>query len=372
MGKTPSDILESAYRKAVGLGDKPFISDSDIAQDIENIARNTSNRACARFLIACTLAKVDDPSVDIRKPYTEIGDKDAFSGRTYDERYVTDFVRKYKLPCNQTTAFLTPAFRNRNIVLIKSVNLVGRPPSVYKATLEVLDAVHSGKVNANDVLVELLRWLIVVRDEKEQRMKSLLSSLKASSDEDALSAEKIVALIEQHMNLKRSSRLPVLVVAAAYQAAQSKLGERVLPLQSHNAADKQSGSLGDVEITLVNDEQIVTSYEMKTRKVSKEDVSHALDKIAASGIRPDNYIFITTKPISEDVQEYAKSLYDETGVEFVVLDCVGFLRHFLHIFYRIRMVFLEKYQELLLAEPDSAVSGELKEAFLTMRQVAQS
>ena len=218
----------------------------------------------------------------------------------------------------------------------------------------------------------MLRWLIVVRNEKKQRVQSLLAALKASSDENILSAESIVLLIEQHLSLKRSSRLPVLVVAAAYQAAQSKLGEGISPLQSHNAADRQSGSLGDLEITLVNDRQIMTSYEMKTRKVTKEDIAHALDKITASDTRPDNYIFITTKPISDEVQEYAKSLYDETAIEFVVLDCIGFLRHFLHFFYRIRMVFLEEYQELLLSEPGSAVSEELKEAFLSMRQVAQS
>ena len=372
MGTVPNDILESAYREAVELGAQPAIGDIEIVEKLENIARNTANRACARFLIACTLAKIDNPSVDIRKPYTEIGGDDTFSGRTYDERYITDFVRKYTLLCNQTTAFLTPAFRNRNSVLTTSVNLVGRPPSIYKATLEVLGAIHSDKVSTENVLVELLRWLIVVRNEKKQRVQSLLAALKASSDENILSAESIVLLIEQHLSLKRSSRLPVLVVAAAYQAAQSKLGEGISPLQSHNAADRQSGSLGDLEITLVNDRQIMTSYEMKTRKVTKEDIAHALDKITASDTRPDNYIFITTKPISDEVQEYAKSLYDETAIEFVVLDCIGFLRHFLHFFYRIRMVFLEEYQELLLSEPGSAVSEELKEAFLSMRQVAQS
>ena len=372
MGRTPDDILESAYRRAIGLGTHSALRDPAIVQKIEYIARNTANRACARFLVACTLAKIDQPSVDIRKPYTEIGGEDTFSGRTYDERYVTGFVRKYDLPCNQTTAFLTPAFRNRNIILTPSVNLVGRPPTIYKATLEILDVIHSGKETAENVLIELLRWLITVREEKKQRVQSLLSALSASLDENALSAESIVSLIEQHLNLKRSSRLPVLVVAAAYQAAQSRLGERVLPLQSHTAADKQSGSLGDLEITLVNDQQIVTSYEMKTRKVTIEDIAHALDKLLASDQQPDNYIFITTKPIDNEVQEYAASIYEETGVEFVVLDCIGFLRHFLHFFYRIRMAFLEKYQELLLGQPASAVSDELKEAFLSMRQAAQA
>lgn len=65
-------------------------------------------------------------------------------------------------------------------------------------------------------------------------------------------------------------------------------------------------------------------------------------------------------------------MYEKTGVEMVVLDCIGFLRHFLHLFYRLRMRFLEAYQELLLAELESAVSQPLKEAFLALRQAAET
>ncbi|MEW5961394.1 MAG: DNA methyltransferase, partial [Chloroflexota bacterium] len=69
---------------------------------------------------------------------------------------------------------------------------------------------------------------------------------------------------------------------------------------------------------------------------------------------------------------YAATIHEKAGIEMVVLDCLGFLRHFLHLFYRLRMRFLEAYQELLLAEPDSAVSQPLKEAFLALRQAAES
>ena len=44
------------------------------------------------------------------------------------------------------------------------------------------------------------------------------------------------------------------------------------------------------------------------------------------------------------------------------LDKMGFLRHFLHLFHRIRANYLSAYQNLVLNEPDSAVSQTLKEA----------
>lgn len=373
MANEPSEILDLAFQRASASGSGSLVQDPEIVNQIGLIARNTQNRACVRCILACALAQVHQPEIDIRKPYTEIGDTDAFSGRTYDEHYLSGFIAEHELPCNVTTAFLTPAFRNRNVVLTPEVNLVGHPPGVYRATLQLLDAVHVNRLSAEDLLAETVRWLLMVRDEKRERMRTLLATLKATEEETAFSAEGILSLIEQHLRLKRASRLPVLIVAAAYEAAQTHLGERVLPLESHTAADRQTGSLGDLEITLMDDDQVVTSYEMKAKRVTKEDLDLAVSKIAHSGRRIDNYIFITTEPIDREIEEYAVSMYEKMGgIEVVVLDCIGFLRHFLHFFYRLRMQFLEAYQRLVLTEPNSAVSQPLKEAFLAMRQAAES
>ena len=151
------------------------------------------------------------------------------------------------------------------------------------------------------------------------------------------------------------------------------LGEKVLTLTVHNAADIQTCALGDVEITLIADDEIITSYEMKNKRVTREDIDRALQKLLLSGKRVNNYIFITTESIGEEIQDYARSLYYETGgIEFVILDCIGFIRHFLHLFHRLRSRFLETYQALILLEPQSAVSQPVKEAFLAMRQAAET
>ncbi len=112
---------------------------------------------------------------------------------------------------------------------------------------------------------------------------------------------------------------------------------------------------------------------MKNKRVTREDIDRALQKLLLSGRRVNNYIFITTEPVNEEVQDYARSLYHETGgIEFVVLDCIGFIRHFLHLFHRLRSRFLASYQALILSEPQSAVSQPVKEAFLAMRQAAET
>jgi SacI restriction endonuclease len=367
----PPEILAIALQRASTNVAHPIINDASIRERVELICRNIRNKALSRLILSCCLAKIHRPDIDIRKPYTEIVGEDAFSGRTYDEAYLGPFIAEHSLPCNTTTAFLTPALRNRSETLTPITNLVGRPPELYKAALQLLTDVHSGATNANDLLAESIRILLVVKNENQQRMETLLAGIKPMDGAIPLSAESIVSIVQSHLVGRNASRLPVLIVAAAYKVASTQMGEQVKVLASHNAADKQTGAIGDIEITLVNDKRVLTGYEMKMRRVTRDDIDLAVQKILDKGI--ENYIFITTEEISQDVNDYAKSLYEKTGgVEIAVLDCISFLRHFLHLFHRSRTRYVEEYQQLVLSEPDSAVSQPLKELWLSLRSAAES
>ena len=370
---TPDQILEQIYQSALIAGNDPLIQDSRLTEHINRVCQCTSNRSGVRFLMACLLGKLDRPEVDPRKPYTKIGGSDSFSGRKYDEDYLTPFINQYQLPVNSTTAFLTPTFRNHDQPLTTDRELVGRPTELYRSVLVLIENVAENRVSAESLLTEVIRVLLEIRDEQLHRINSLLSSLERSQGSLPLATEAIIKLITQHLACKNSSRLPVLIVAAAYQAAKHHLGEQILSLQSHNAADSQTGSLGDLEITLQNESSVVTAYEMKMRAVTTSDIDSAISKILKARSKIQNYIFITTEPVEQQVIDYAATWYEKTdGVEIAVLDCLSFLRHFLHLFHRIRQNYLDAYQELVLNEPNSAVSQALKEAFLALRQAAES
>lgn len=371
---SPADILEESIQRVRSRIDKSAINDPAANEKIEFVCRCLSNRAGVRMLLTCALAKVHNPQVDIRKPYTEIGTPDSFSGRAeYDEKYIGPFVARHNLPVNATTAFLTPGFRTINVPLALPLTISGRPKRMYSDTIDLLDFVHTGRLSPAELLDETLRQLLILQQEQAERRKQLLENLSTSSNGILLSAEEIVTLVSQHMRSPRSSRLPVLAVAAAYRCAAAHLGETFRTLYPHNAADMQTGALGDIEITLANDDEIVTCYEMKAKEVTMADVDAAIAKLASTQTRIDNYIFITTGRIDADVVDYATSLYRATdGIEFVILDCIGFLRHFLHLFHRLRIEFLDAYQALVLAEPDSAVNQPLKELLLTLRQAAEA
>lgn len=126
-----SKILNESYRRAAKRRTRTFIANPAIRNRTEMVALCLRNRAGVRALLAGLLAKLHKPSVDIRKPYTEIAGEtgnDLYSGRLYDERFIQGLAEHpYSLPINATTAFLTPGFRTKNITLKIDTQLEGRP-----------------------------------------------------------------------------------------------------------------------------------------------------------------------------------------------------------------------------------------------------
>lgn len=371
--KSPYHVLERLHDVARSRHGMPLVKSAASLRRIEYVVSCSANRACVRLLMSCMLGKIDRPHVDPREPYTKIGGNSSFSGRTYDEQYITPFINKYSLPCNSTTAFLTPALRNIDKPLTTGIALVGRPSRAYRDTLKLLEDVARGRETAENVLADTIRLLCSMRDERKKRIEVLVSEVGKGRRGAPLSSEEIITLISQHLAHKNTSRLPVLLMAAAYTATKDKIGEKIRALLPHNAADRQTGALGDVQICLTGDDRVITIYEVKQRRVGVDDIDLAVSKIATHNPRIDNYIFVTTEAIEEQVVAYARNMYKQLdGVEIAVLDCIGFLQHFLHFFHRIRGEFLDAYQALVLAESDSAVSHPLKEAFLSLRQAAES
>ena len=370
---SPDQVLDISFTVAERSLSTSFVPQDDIRERIDYVCQCGSNRAGVRLLMSCLLAKQDNQKFDPRKPYTEIGGTDCFSGRAYDEKYISPFIVKNKLPVNMTTAFLTPALRNIDRPLSVAQKIVGSPPELYTKAIQVLDDVATGKIQATIVLQETIRILLVMRNEREARMQSLLSTIKKCGGAIPLSSENIVNIINQHLACPHTSRLPVLIIAAVYKTIQATLLEYTLPLAAHTTADSSTGALGDVEICLCADDRKVTVYEMKSKTVSTVDIDTAVKKIALSEPKIDNYIVVTTEPIDPLVSEYARSFYEPTGgVEVVIFECIGFLRHFLHFFHRARLEYLENYQALVMAEPESAVSQALKEVLLTLRVAAET
>jgi hypothetical protein len=85
-----SKILEAAVQRATVRLEESFIADPTLRGRLAYVIGCPSNRAGARFLMASTLAKLDDSKLDIRKPFIEVytgaAKKNAYSGPTRPPR----------------------------------------------------------------------------------------------------------------------------------------------------------------------------------------------------------------------------------------------------------------------------------------------
>jgi hypothetical protein len=342
----------------------------EIAEKLERICRCERNKAPIRFVMSGLLSKIEDPAIDLHKPYSAMGEH-SYKGRVNDEDIIQPFIHKYALPCNQTTAYLTPAFRTIETPLTKQLFINCRPKEVYYDMMDVIEYIEIHPDDSYKALSEIIRLLLVIKAENDERISQLRKALSIDKSSLELSSEEITNLLIQHLKCRGSSRLPVLVIASAYEAVKDLIQEEHKPLYPHNAADSQTGSLGDIEIITKNNDSIVTCYEIKKKRVTTDNVNVCVEKLAKNKNKIDNYIIITTDVIDREVSEYAATIYNEIGIEIVILDCIGFINHFLHFFHRYRTIFLNNYQEMVLSEPESSVSQPLKEAFLNLRRVAE-
>ena len=130
-------IFESAYQAASSLLEND-VKDLAIRDKIFSVSNCASNKAPIRYLLSALLAKIENPVIDTRQPYPTLGEH-SFPGRTIDEDVVQKFVHKYNHPCNDTTAFLTPAFRTVASALTKNIFTKCRPNSVYYDMMDILD-----------------------------------------------------------------------------------------------------------------------------------------------------------------------------------------------------------------------------------------
>ncbi len=365
----PTAILEEALRRAERSPDRPLVNEPTIERRIETIIERRASRSGARLLLAGLLAKIDEPTADFRQAL-EVGSDLFLAIGRHDDVRLTDFLDRHRLPCG---ASLFPVFGLPKAAPLfgPDTPIVRRRTAMFCETVSLL--VDFGRVRASSLnaLAEAIRRLVRLREVHAQRIE-LFRVRSGRAYDEALSSDAIVALLGQHLACRNASRLPVLMIAAAYRAVGGLVGEGSRPLLSHNAADEQTGAVGDVEIHLVGEDHVVTAYEMKLKPVARDDVDRAVTKVAGHQPPIQKYLFVTTEAAEPAVHEYAASIYDRLGVEMAILDCLGFVRHVLHFFHRHRMAFLEAYQELLLAEPESAVRQELKEAFLTLRMAAET
>ncbi len=176
---------------------------------------------------------------------------------------------------------------------------------------------------------------------------------------------QITHLFEAHFfykykDSKGASRLPVLALYSIYKILLQELhrydGKAVKELESHSAADKQTGAVGDIEI-VNGDGTVFEAVEVKhDLVVTKPMVDSAKQKIR--GKQVDRYYILTTHPQHEpmqDVVDEVENVKKLLGCQMIVNGVIPTIKYYLRLLTNPGAV-LPVYAEMLAK--DAAIGFE--------------
>lgn len=243
----PTEFLEKIYNESMQI----VGSDSEIKSDLnktlqshllEILSKSESAKAVVTVILTSAVYKALNPAQDIRNHQTSI--PNGYSGRTFDSKYITPFLKSLKFPAMAESGWLTRSLEQK-VSYDSNYSGAIRPDSLKTSFLETIAFIQKGK-DIDKLLSFLFQGLIIQRNAQQ------IDLAKPHN----LQISTIIELLTKHFDTKYSaegaSRLPVLALYAAYQCLVNETkrfdGKTLLPMESHTSADTRSATRINYEI----------------------------------------------------------------------------------------------------------------------------
>ncbi len=337
MPQTPNEIMGSIYEQAKSKSLKTLLSGLPVEyiQDLQVIVENAeTQKAVLGVTLTSLVYKVYEPKQDIRKH--QEGMKGGYSGRTFDTKYVTPFL-KSKFPhfAMAESAWLTRSLEQPRPF---SLNFPGkiRNPVLKIAFLKTLDRVQSDSNLASKLLAVLMSLML----ETSEKDHALFAQVQVAGD---IAITKITEALSQHVRynygkgIVGTARLPVLAIYSVYNLlmpdVKRYMGKILAPLESHTSPDLRSKSLGDIDVNNP-DNTPFESVEIKHNKpITPDMVGVVYRKIKNTQI--DRYYILTTSEPNFDNHESVMQEVEKYGrvhsCEIVVNGVIPSLKYYLRL-----------------------------------------
>ncbi len=352
-------LLKNAYMQALEKLAEAKRPDSGLDKEHSEaidtiVSESERNKGVYTVVITSVVYKILHPEQDIRKHQSSI--PDGYSGRTFDTKHITPFLKKCCFPAMSESGWLTRSLEQK-------VAYDWNYPGAIKENLKhsfllLLNDIEEKSLSPEQVLDHVLQSLILQREQKRIDL----------AIPQNLSIEEIVSLLDNHFHGSYKShgaaRLPVLALYAAYECVANECrryeGKTLLPLESHTSADMQSGRIGDIEV----DNPDHTPYEAVEVKfdipVSFDIVLTAKNKVEKTKVKR-YYILSTKAPVESDMPEIqiiVRQLKNIHGCQLVVNGVKPTLKYYLRLL-EDTSNFIDRYTRLLSS--DKAILFEHKE-----------
>ena len=354
----PTEFLEQIYKESMQI----VGSDSEIKSDLnktltnylsEILSKSESAKAVVTVILTSAVYKTLYPKQDIRNHQTSI--PNGYSGRTFDSKYITPFLKSVKFPAMAESGWLTRSLEQK---VPYDTNYSGaiRPDSLKTAFLETIAFIQKGK-NLDKVLSYLFQGLIIQRNAQQ------IDLAKPHN----LQIATIIDLLSKHFDTKYSaegaSRLPVLALYAAYQCLVNETkrfqGKTLLPMESHTSADTRSGRIGDIDI-VDEKERAFEAVEVKHGiAITAQLVKDAFEKFKTTQV--NRYYLLSTANIdasqADEISKEIERIKNIHGCHVIANGLTNSLKYYLRLLSD-TSEFIENYVNLI--ETDSALKFEHK------------
>jgi hypothetical protein len=306
--------------------------DTAVVQAVEALF-SSSTQSYREVALGCGLARLLDPSINIRHPYKKHGD-DSFNGRTLDERVINPFLNDRLIPCSKGPYLAT--FR-RSVKLVPETEQGLRDAAGYGALLTYIGALEDADAVTARALVSYLLYRFLLLREATRIPLARISRL---------SLEQYHLLVAGLLQVQSGGLIPVLLTVALLRTIKECFGlSWEIEWQGINVADRAAGAGGDV--TVKQGGAVILAVEVTERAIERSRVvSTFTTKILHVGI--NDYLFVYSAALpSDDAKQVARTYFSQ-GHEINFLELQGWILNALGtIGAACRGVYMQEVIELL-------------------------
>ncbi|WP_406843854.1 hypothetical protein [Flavobacterium soyae] len=354
----PVEFLEKIYNESMEIVGSDSIIKSDLDEDICNylneiLNKSESAKAVLTVILTSAVYKFLHPEQNIKNHQTSI--QDGYSGRTFDSKYITPFLKQLKFPAMAESGWLTRSLEQK---VPYDINYSGaiRPESLKNAFLNTINFIQNGK-EIDKLLSFLFQGLIIQRNTQQIDLAKPLN----------LPIATIINLLSQHFDKKYSaegaSRLPVLALYAVYQCliGETKRFEAkvLLPIESHTSADVRSGRIGDIDIVDEKNRAFEAVEVKHGIQITLQLVKDAFEKFKTTQVT--RYYLLSTANVdpsqSNEINQEIDRIKNIHGCHVIVNGLIHSLKYYLRLLSD-TSEFIENYVNLI--ENDAALKFEHK------------
>lgn len=354
----PTEFLEKIYNEAMAVVGSDNEIKSDLNKTIANhlleiLGRSESAKAVITVILTSAVYKRLNQDQDIRNHQTSI--PNGYSGRTFDSKFITPFLKSVKFPAMAESGWLTRSLEQK-VPYDSNYSGAIKPDSLKSAFLQTIDFIQQGK-DIDKLLSFLFQGLIIQRNAQQIDLAKPLN----------LPIATIIDLLSKHFDTKYSaegaSRLPVLALYAAYQCLINETkrfeGKVLLPMESHTSADSRSGRIGDIDI-IDEKERAFEAVEVKHGiPITAQLVKDAFEKFKTTQV--NRYYLLSTANIdtsqADEINKEIERIKNIHGCHVIANGLTNSLKYYLRLLSD-TSEFIENYVNLI--EIDTALKFEHK------------